>query len=134
MTADGLTTVRSSYGPKDTMSRLEAEVKAKGMTVFAHIDHAAGAAQAGLSLRPTDLLIFGNAKGGTPLMQSVQAIGIDLPLKALVWQDAPGNTWLSYTDPSWLAKRYGLGQEADAAVHAVAGALAGVARTATMSS
>jgi uncharacterized protein (DUF302 family) len=78
MAADGLTTVRSNYGPKDTMNRLEAEVKARGMTVFAHIDHAAGASAVGLPLRPTDLLILGNAKGGTPLMQSVQTIGIDL--------------------------------------------------------
>ena len=87
MAADGLITVRSSYGPEETMNRLETEVKAKGMTVFARIDHAAGAAQVGLPLPPTALLIFGNAKGGTPLMQSVQTIGIDLPLKALVWQD-----------------------------------------------
>ena len=88
MAVDGLTTIRSSHGPKDTMNRLEAVVKAKGLTVFARIDHAAGAAEAGLPLRPTELLIFGNAKGGTPLMQSAQTIGIDLPLKALVWQDA----------------------------------------------
>jgi uncharacterized protein (DUF302 family) len=78
------------------MERLEAAVKAKGLTSFARIDHAAGAAEAGLSLRPTELLIFGNAKGGTPLMQLDQTVGIDLPLKALVWQDASGNTWLSY--------------------------------------
>jgi uncharacterized protein (DUF302 family) len=109
MAADGLTTLRSGYGPKDTIERLEAAVKAKGMTEFARIDHAAGAAEVGLGLRPTELLIFGNAKGGTPLMQSVQTIGIDLPLKALVWQDASGSTWLSYNNPSWLAKRHGLG-------------------------
>jgi len=74
MAADGLTTVRSHYGPKDTMNRLEADIKAKGMTVFARIDHAAGAEEVGLSLRPTELLIFGNAKGGTPLMQAIQTI------------------------------------------------------------
>jgi uncharacterized protein (DUF302 family) len=115
------------------MNRLEAEVKAKGMTVFARIDHAAGAAAVGLSLRPTELLIFGNAKGGTPLMQSIQTIGIDLPLKALVWQDASGKTWLSYNDPSWLAKRHGLGHEAEAAVTAMTAALNAIARTATTS-
>jgi len=109
MAADGLITLRSSYGPKETMNKLETEVKAKGLTVFARIDHAAGAAEVGLPLPPTELLIFGNAKGGTPLMQSVQTIGIDLPLKALVWQDASGTTWLSYNDPNWLAKRHGLG-------------------------
>jgi len=131
MAADGLTTIKSSYGPEETMKRLEAEVKAKGLTVFAHADHAAGAAAVGLPLRPTDLLIFGNAKGGTPLMQFAQAIGIDLPLKALVWQDAAGDTWLSYNDPSWLAKRHGLGREADAAVNAMSAALGALAKAAT---
>lgn len=131
MAADGLTTVRSSYGPKDTMNRLEAEVKAKGMTVFARIDHAAGAAAVGLSLQPTEVLIFGNAKGGTPLMQSAQTIGIDLPLKALVWQDESGSTWLSYNDPGWLAKRHGLHHEAEATVTAMTAALAAIARAAT---
>jgi uncharacterized protein (DUF302 family) len=131
MAADGLTTIRSSFGPEDTMNRLEAEVRAKGMTVFAHVDHAAGATAAGLSLRPTDLLVFGNAKGGTPLMQSDQTVGIDLPLKALVWQDASGTTWLSYNDPSWLAKRHGLGAEVEATVKAMAAALNAVAKAAT---
>jgi uncharacterized protein (DUF302 family) len=131
MAADGLTTLPSSRGPKDTMDRLEAEVRAKGMTVFARIDHAAGAAAVGLSLRPTELLIFGNAKGGTPLMQSMQTIGIDLPLKALVWQDASGNTWLSYNDPSWLAKRHGVGPDSEATVATMAAALNAVARAAT---
>ncbi len=109
MAAQGLTTIKSSHGPQETMNRLEAAVKAKGMTVFARIDHAAGASAAGLSLHPTEVLIFGNARGGTPLMQSVQTIGIDLPLKALVWQDASGDTWLSYNDPAWLAQRHGVG-------------------------
>jgi uncharacterized protein (DUF302 family) len=133
MAVDGLTTLPSSHGPKKTMNRFEADVKAKGMTVFARIDHAAGAAAAGLPLRPTELLIFGNAKGGTPLMQSNQTIGIDLPLKALVWQDGSGKTWLSYNDPGWLAKRHGLGPEIDAAVSAMAGALDAVARASTTS-
>jgi uncharacterized protein (DUF302 family) len=133
MGADGLITIPSSYGPEETMSRLEAEVRAKGMTVFAHVDHAAGAKAVGLPLRPTDLLIFGNAKGGTPLMQSVQTIGLDLPLKALVWQDASGNTWLSYNDPGWLAKRHGLGHEAEATIQALTTALGAVAKAATTS-
>ena len=131
MAADGLITLRSSYEPKDTMNRLESEVKGKGLTVFARIDHAAGAAQVGLSLPPTELLIFGNAKGGTPLMQSVQTIGIDLPLKALVWRDASGTTWLSYNDPNWLAKRHGLGHEADAPVKAMSAVLDAMAKAAT---
>src|ERR1700737_254980 len=133
MAVDGLTTLPSSHGPKDTMSRFEAEVKAKGMTVFARIDHAAGAERAGLPLCPTELLLFGNAKAGTPLMQSVQTIGIDLPLKALVWQDASGNTWLSYNDPGWLAKRHGLGHEADATASAMTAALNALAKSATTS-
>jgi uncharacterized protein (DUF302 family) len=131
MGADGLTTVRSSHGPKDTMDRLEAAVKAKGLSVFARIDHAAGAAEVGLQLLPTELLIFGNARGGTPLMQAAQTIGIDLPLKALVWQDASGGTWLSYNDPAWLAKRHGLGHEVDATVSALAAALEAFAAAAS---
>jgi len=113
------------------MERLEAAVKAKGLTVFARIDHAAGAAEVGLSLRPTELLIFGNAKGGTPLMQSDQTVGIDLPLKVLVWQDTSGDTLLSYNDPIWIAKRHGLGHEVDVTVKAMSAALDGIARTAT---
>jgi uncharacterized protein (DUF302 family) len=131
MPTEGLITIPSSHGPEQTMARLESEVKAKGMTVFAHIDHAAGAAAVGLSLLPTDLLIFGNARGGTPLMQSVQTIGIDLPLKVLVWRDAAGKTWLSYNDPGWLAKRHGVGAEAVATVKALSAALAAVATAAT---
>ena len=134
MAADGLITLSSSHGPKDTMDRLAAEITARGMTVFARVDHAAGAADAGLPLRPTELLIFGNAKAGTPLMQSDQTIGIDLPLKALVWQDASGRTWLSYNDPGWLAKRHGLGAEVDPAVKVMAAALNAIATKATASS
>jgi uncharacterized protein (DUF302 family) len=130
MAADGLMSMRSTNGPKETMNRLETEVKAKGMTVFARIDHAAGAAAVGLRLRPTEVLIFGNAKGGTPLMQAAQTIGIDLPLKALVWQDGSGDTWLSYNDPSWFAKRHGLGREVEATINAMTGALEAVARAA----
>ena len=133
MAADGLTTMRSSHGPKDTMNRLESAVKAKGMTVFARIDHAAGAAEVGLSLRPTELLIFGNAKGGTPLMQADQAIGIDLPLKALVYQDASGKVWLAYNEPSWLASRHGLGGSVAPNVAAMAAALKAVVAKATKS-
>lgn len=103
---EGLTTIESNFGPGETMNRLEAEIKARGMTVFARINHAALAADAGLTLRPTELIIFGNPRGGTPLMQANQTMGIDLPLKALVWQDATGKTWLSYNEPAWLAKQH----------------------------
>jgi uncharacterized protein (DUF302 family) len=128
MAAEGLITLRSNYGPKDTMDRLEAAVKAKGLTIFAHVDHAAGAAAVGLPLRPTDLLIFGNARGGTPLMQSVQTMGIDLPLKILVWQDEAGNTWLSYNDPSWLARRHSTGRDTEATIAALSDGLQALAK------
>jgi uncharacterized protein (DUF302 family) len=131
MAADGLITLKSSRGPKKTMDRLVAEVEAKGLTIFARVDHAAGAKEAGLELRPTELVIFGNAKGGTPLMQANQAIGIDLPLKALVWQEASGDTWLSYNDPAWLAQRHGLGSEVEAPVKAMTAMLGAVTRAAT---
>jgi len=131
MAADGLTTIPSNHGPKETMDRLEAEIKARGMVVFARIDHAAGAAQAGLSLRPTEVLIFGNAKAGTPLMQAEQTIGIDLPLKALVWQDANGKVWLSYNEPNWLAQRHGLTAATKATVDAMTDGLGNLARKAT---
>jgi uncharacterized protein (DUF302 family) len=130
MAVPGLTTIKSSHSPRETMDRLEATIKGKGLTVFARIDHAEGATAVGLSLRPTEVLIFGNAKGGTPLMQAVQTIGIDLPLKALVWQDASGETFLSWNDPAWLAARHGA-----SGVDGVAGKLAAlledVAKTAT---
>src|ERR1700744_1880335 len=131
MSDNGLITVPSAYGVEETIDRLSSEVKSKGMTIFARIDHAAGAKEAGLSLRPTLLLIFGNAKGGTPLMQDEQQIGIDLPLKALAWEDASGKTWLSYNDMHWLAQRHGLGHGVDANVGGLADVLAAIAKNAT---
>ena len=131
MTIQGLTTIKSSHAPRETMNRLEAAVIAKGLTVFARIDHAEGASAVGLSLRPTEVLIFGNAKGGTPLMQAVQTMGIDLPLKALVWQDEAGETWLSWNDPAWLAARHGV-NGAEAVVGKLGGVLDDVAKTATV--
>ena len=109
-----------------------AEISAKGMSVFARIDHAAGAAQVGLTLRPAELIIFGNARGGTPLMQSAQTVGIDLPLKALVWQDAAGKTWLSYNEPSWIARRHGV-RNAEQVVSKMGAALSAIARKAANS-
>jgi uncharacterized protein (DUF302 family) len=105
---EGLTTVLSRFGPQETMDRLEAAIKAKGISVFARINHAALAAEVGLSLRPTEVIIFGSPRAGTPLMQASQTIGIDLPLKALVWQDASGKVWLSYNESQWLAARHGI--------------------------
>jgi uncharacterized protein (DUF302 family) len=131
MASDGLTTLRSDFSPQETLERLEAALKAKGLTVFARVDHAAGAAAVGLELRPTVLVIFGNARGGTPLMQARQTAGIDLPLKALVWQDEARVTWLSYNEPAWIAARHGLPPQEDAAVHALAAALAALGKAAT---
>ena len=131
MTAPGLTTLPSNHGARDTMNRLEAAVKAKGMTVFARIDHAAGAESVGRSLLPTELLTFGNANAGTPLMQAVRTIAIDLPLRAMVWQDAAGLTWLCYNDPAWLAARHGLDGTTDAVIAQMSRVLAEVAKAAT---
>jgi len=131
MTTDGLTTISSKFGPKETMDRLETAVRSKGLTVFARIDHAAGAAAVGMQLRPTEVLIFGNARGGTPLMQANQVTGIDLPLKALVHQDAAGKVWLSYNDPAWIARHHHEGAEIATTVAALTKALEAFAKAAT---
>jgi uncharacterized protein (DUF302 family) len=110
LAVEGLVVLESAHGAKDTMDRLENAVQAKGMQVFARIDHAAGAAKIGQTLRPTELLIFGNPQGGTPFMQCAQSVGIDLPLKALVWQDDAGRVWLGYNDPAFLAQRHGVAE------------------------
>jgi uncharacterized protein (DUF302 family) len=107
---DGLIRIASSFDAAETMDRLEAEVRARGLTVFARIDHAQGAREAGLALRPTVVLVFGNARGGTPLMQANQEAGLDLPLKVLVYEDADGKSWLAHNDVRWLAARYGIAQ------------------------
>jgi len=126
MAREGLISVRSRLGAKETIDVLEQAIKAKGMTVFARVDHAAGAGAVGMELRPTEVIIFGNAKGGTPLMQANQTIGIDLPLKALVYEDATGKTWLAYNDPHWLAERHGI-ESAATVVEAMTKVLEGLA-------
>ncbi len=131
MTENGLITRPSPHGVKETVDRLVAEAGAEGMTVFARIDHAAGAKAVGMALRPTELVIFGNARGGTPLMQASQTAGIDLPLKALAWEDADGKVWLSYNEPAWLAHRHGESSVA-AVTDRLAAALAALAKAATV--
>ena len=126
--ADGLVAVKSPHSAKDTMNRLEDIARQRGLTVFARVDHAAGAARVDKTLRPTEVLIFGNPQGGTPFMECAQSVGIDLPLKALVWEDASAQVWLGYNDPAWLAQRHGA-----ASCPAVGGlrkALAGLAEAA----
>jgi uncharacterized protein (DUF302 family) len=127
----GLKTARSSFSPKETMDRFEAQVRTKGMHVFCRIDHAAGAREVGLELGPAELLIFGNPRAGTLLMQLNPTSGIDLPLKALVWRDASQDTWLSYNEPEWIARRHDLSGDADATVGAMAAALAALCKAAT---
>lgn len=123
--ADGLIALKSAHSVKDTMDRFEAATKDKGLNVFLRVDHAGGAKKIGKDLRPTELLVFGNPQGGTPLMECAQTAGIDLPLKALAWQDAAGQTWLGYNDPGFLAKRHEAGN--CAAVPNLQKALAGLA-------
>ena len=123
---EGLVLAPSRHDPAQTMERLVAGVTKRGMAVLARIDHAAAAAKAGLELRPTEVLIFGNPKAGTPLMQEAQTIGIDLPLRMLVFQDAEGRTWILYYDPKWLAARHGIDTD-EPVLAAMASALAAVA-------
>jgi uncharacterized protein (DUF302 family) len=112
MPAEGLITLASNFGPKETLDRLKAQLQSRGLDLFAEIDHAKNASEASLSLRPLVVVFFGNAKAGTPLMQAQQTVGIDLPLKALVWEDSAGKTWISYNDPLWIGQRHTLPPEA----------------------
>src|SRR6266498_5994606 len=108
--ADGLIAIKSPFTAKETMNRFEDNARQRGLNVFARIDHAAGAAKIGKMLRPTEVLIFGNPQGGTPFMECAQTAGIDLPLKALVWEDGSGQVWLGYNDPTYVANRHGVRQ------------------------
>jgi len=131
MSDNGLITVPSRFSVRETVERLVAFATSHGLAVFARIDHADGAAKVGLPLRPTELVIFGHPKGGTPLMQDRQTAGIDLPVKALAWEDADGKVWLAYNDAAWIAQRHGLGPASAQAVQAIAAALAAAAQAAT---
>ena len=119
MSDHGLTTIPSAFSVRETIDRLERIATARGLVVFARIDHAAGAAQVGMALRPTELVLFGHPRGGTPLMQDRQTAGIDLPLKALAWEDAEGHVWLTYNEAGWLAQRHRLTAKSSAAVAAL---------------
>ncbi|SIS86495.1 DUF302 domain-containing protein [Neptunomonas antarctica] len=129
---NGLVNVKSAHDVKMTADRLEAVLVEKGMTVFARIDHAAGAEKAGMQLRPTELVIFGNPKVGTPLMLCDQNAAIDLPQKALIHEDAAGQVWLSYNSPAYLAERHQL-KECSAVLMKVENALSNFAKAATQS-
>lgn len=134
MAADehGMINHRSAFGVEETADRLEKALGEKGIEVFARIDHGEGAAGVDLSLRPTELVIFGNPKVGTPLMQCVQSHGIDLPQKALIWRDHEDRVWLTYNDPAYIAERHSLdGAACRAHVEKVASVLDRFARVAT---
>jgi len=131
MRVEGLTVLSSSFDPKTAMNRLIAAVEKRGITILACIDHAAAAEKFGLALRPTELLIFGNPRVGTAIMQTVQSTGIDLPLKALVWLDADGKTWLGYSNPVWIAARHHIGAGSETTTQAMTAALTAVAKEAT---
>jgi uncharacterized protein (DUF302 family) len=131
MANDGLITLPSTHDFETTLGRLLAALKEKSITVFARVDHAAGAKDVGLRLRPTTLVMFGNPLTGTPLMELSQIAGIDLPLKALIWEDADGTVRLSYNDPPWIAARHHLGDAAVKPIAGMAALLAALAQRAT---
>ena len=122
-TAHGLINLPSKHSVEETLRKLESLLQEKNIMVFARVDHSGEAAKLGMEMRPTKLLIFGNPKGGTPLMQATPTIGIDLPLKALVWQDAYGKVWLTYNDPAYLQKRHNLPAELIPNIAGVSGLL-----------
>jgi uncharacterized protein (DUF302 family) len=125
MASSGLITIASKFSVGETIDRLVATIEPLELTVFARINHGRNAAEAATELRPTELLIFGNPKGGTPLMVDCQTSGIDLPVKALAWEDAQGKVWLTYNDAAWIAERHGLSAQS---AHAVGAIVAGMSR------
>ena len=127
---NGIISIKSSHDVKVTADRFEKSLKMKGMTVFTRINHATGAQKVGKKLRPTELIIFGNPKVGTPLMQCGQSVAIDLPQKALIWEDEKGQVWLSYNDPKYLAKRHDL-KGCDEVIKKIENALGNFAAAAT---
>ena len=128
--AEGMINVKSAHGVTATMDKLQAVLESKGMTIMARVNHSAGAEKAGLELPPTELLIFGNPKIGTPLMQCLRSVAIDLPHIALAWEDAEVQVWLSYNDPAYLNQRHGLDACAEV-LKKVSGALANFTKAAT---
>lgn len=128
--ADGLVAVKSSHDVKATADKLESVLKEKGMTVMARVNHQQGAEKAGMELRPTEVVIFGNPKVGTPLMQCAQSVAIDLPQKALIWEDANGEVWLGYNNPEYLKNRHSI-EGCDKVLDKVSVALGNFAKAAT---
>ena len=119
MPGTGMIHLRSHYSVPDTLIRLETALRAHGLTIFGRVDHSGEAEKVGLTMRPTQLLIFGSPKAGTPLMVAAPTLAIDLPLKALAWEDAGGTVWLSYDSPEYLQERHNV---PDDLIKGVAGA------------
>jgi uncharacterized protein (DUF302 family) len=135
MTGDrtsGLIRRKSAHDVVETAGRFRAAAEAAGLTIFAAIDHQANAVDVGMDLGPCLLLIFGNPRGGTPLMQANPEAGIDLPFKALAWTDRYGDTWLGWNDPEWVGERHGLGPGAQQTVSAIAAGMDRLAAAATL--
>ena len=107
----GIVDMPSRYSVPETLARLESILREKGLTVFARVDHSGEAEKVGLKMRPTQLLIFGSPKSGTPLMVAAPSLAIDLPLKALAWQDEQGQVWLTYNAPEYLRQRHGIPED-----------------------
>ncbi|EBA01423.1 DUF302 domain-containing protein [Marinobacter sp. ELB17] len=130
LAADGLIVVKSNHSVAATADKLEAVLSKNGMKIMNRINHAAGAESANMELRPTELVIFGNPKVGTPLMQCSQTVAVDLPQKALIWEDENGQVWLGYNDPQYLKTRHAI-EGCDPVLAKVGGALKNFARAAT---
>ncbi|MDX1296421.1 MAG: DUF302 domain-containing protein [Sulfurimonadaceae bacterium] len=128
--AEGMINVQSSFNVKETAERLLAVLEQKKMTLFVHVKHSEGAEKVGLPLCDTELVIFGNPKVGTPLMQCEQSVAIDLPQKALIWEDEKGSVWLSYNDPRYIEKRHDV-SGCEAVIAKIEKALAGITKAAT---
>ncbi len=131
MTHEGMLTIPSSFSVQETLDRAAAKVESLGLRVFARIDHSAAGNAAGLPLRPTQLLMFGDPMRGTPLMQDRQSVGLDLPSKMLAWEDQDGRVWLSRNETAWLAQRHGTSEQSADSVAALEASADAIARYAT---
>ena len=128
---DGIINIKSMFGVKETTDRLEGILTDKGMTIFTRINHGEAAQNVGIELRKTELIIFGNPKVGSPLMQCQQSVAIDLPQKALIWKDAQGKVWISYNDPRYLQNRHNI-SGCNEIITKISGALAGITKAASV--
>jgi uncharacterized protein (DUF302 family) len=128
---DGLVTIISRRSARDTIDALVEAIAKAGLMIFARVDHAANAASVGVTLRPTELLMFGHASDGSVLMQDEQSAGLDLPFRALAWEDENGEVWLTYNDPHWIGERHELGYKSKSVLSVIETSISGLARLAT---